>query len=64
MIITAWTENIFWSENAPDRTYKVEVNDFEGTSTPNESRNFDGTTINANTVEVVIFTKNGNNIRF
>ncbi len=67
-------ENIFWSENAPDGTYKVEVNDFEGTSTPNrfyitvstpnESRNFEGTTINGNTVEVVTFTKNGNNIVF
>ncbi|WP_298341278.1 hypothetical protein [uncultured Algibacter sp.] len=67
-------ENIFWLENAPDGSYSVAVNDFEGTTTPNifyvtingsgESRSYEGTTQNGSTAEVVSFTKNGDNLSF
>jgi len=67
-------ENIFWQDNAPNGTYNVKVNDFDGTSSPttfyvtvngpNTSRNFTGTTVGGNTADVVTFTKNGDNISF
>lgn len=67
-------ENIYWTENAPDGTYSVSVNDFdfvpEGTqfyvtvSGPEDSRRFSGTTQSGNTVDVVTFTKNGDRLSF
>lgn len=67
-------ENIFWLENAPDGSYNVKVNDYEVTSTPNtfyitvsgpnQSRTFNGETQNGNTVDVVTFTKSGDNLTF
>lgn len=67
-------ENIFWLDNAPDGEYLVEVNDYDGTfspntyyvtiSGPNDSRRFEGTTQGGNKVRVVAFRKNGNNLSF
>lgn len=67
-------ENIFWLENAPDGNYSVQVNDFDDLGTvntfyitvsgPNQSRNFNGTTQNGSTANVISFTKTGNNISF
>jgi hypothetical protein len=67
-------ENIYWLENAPDGTYKVSVNDYTGTATPNSffvtvnapgmTKTFTGETQNGNTVDVVTIEKSGNNYDF
>lgn len=67
-------ENIFWTDEAPDGAYNVQVNDYTGSSSattfyitvsgPNTSRNFTGTTINGSTADVVTFRKSGNSIQF
>ncbi len=67
-------ENVFWEDEAPDGTYSVSVNDFDGTLNPNEifvtisgpstNRRFTGTTQNGSTFEVTTFTKEGNTISF
>jgi len=67
-------ENIFWTDNAPNGTYNVRVNDYDYTSSPttfyvtvsgpNTSRNFTGTTQSGSTADVVTFRKNGDNISF
>jgi len=68
-------ENIFWTDTAPDGQYSISVNDFEGTSTPNNfiitvtgandfMRTFNGSTINGSTEEVATFIKSGDNIIF
>ena len=67
-------ENIFWLDTAPDGQYTVRVNDFENdgaltnffvtVSAPSTSRNFDGTTQNGSTADVVTFRKNGTQISF
>lgn len=66
-------ENIFWTEDAPDGDYKVEVNDFSGVpqtnfivtvTAPNTTRTFTGSTRNGSTETVVIFTKNGSSLSF
>jgi len=67
-------ENIFWTEDAPDGTYVVQVNDFDGTvgvnnfyvtvSAPGVSRRFTGTTQAGSTTDVVTFTKDGDDINF
>ncbi|MEO0585597.1 MAG: hypothetical protein AAF135_25530, partial [Bacteroidota bacterium] len=66
-------ENIFWSENAPDGTYTVEVDDYDGVpsttfyvtvSGPNTSRSFTGETSFGSKVDVVTFTKRGDRITF
>ncbi len=67
-------ENIFWTEEAPDGEYSVEVDDFDNTSTPNtfyitvsgpnQSRNFSGTIQDGSRVSVVTFRKQGDNLVF
>ena len=67
-------ENIYWLDDAPDGTYNVKVNDYSGTSFqnevyltvsgPNQSRNFTGTTQNGSTIDIVTFTKVGDNLTF
>ena len=67
-------ENIFWLEDAPDGVYNVKVNDYSETSTPNtvyltvsgpnQSQNFNSVTQNGNTVNIVSFTKSGDNLIF
>ena len=67
-------ENIFWLESAPDGQYNVKVDDYEVTDTPNtfyitvngpnQSRSFNGTTIDGNRVDVVSFVKSGDNLSF
>lgn len=67
-------ENIFWLENAPDGEYRVQVNDYDRTTTPNscfvsitapgKSKSFTITTQNGSTAEVVTIRKTGNNYEF
>ena len=65
-------ENIFWTSNALDGAYTVEVHDYNGTPGPNafyvtvsnsgESRSYTGSTRNGRKVLVVRFTKSGNRL--
>lgn len=67
-------ENIFWEADAPNGTYIVEVEDFTGVPTgtdffitinaPGISRQYSGRTQGGNVVNVISFTKNGNNFIF
>ncbi len=67
-------ENIYWTEEAPDGTYVVKVNDYDDTITPttfyvtvsglNSSRSFTGTTVNGSTADVVTFRKSGSSLQF
>lgn len=67
-------ENIFWAEEAPDGSYVVQVHDYDETSTPNNfyitvsgpngSRSFSGRTQDGAKVNVVTFTKSGDNLNF
>ncbi|MEZ0485649.1 YfaP family protein [Fibrella aquatica] len=62
-------ENIFWLDAAPDGSYKVTVEDYDYTSTPNpfvvtvsspgKSKSFSGQTLRGNTVNVVTIQKSG-----
>lgn len=67
-------ENIFWTENAPDGTYKVQVHDYTYTSTPNNyvvtvstpsgGKTYIGQTQNGSKKDVVTLTKRGDNYTF
>jgi hypothetical protein len=67
-------ENIFWLANAPDGSYKVQVNDYRYTTSPNtcyvtvsvpgQSRSYTRTTQNNSTVTVVTITKRGTEYEF
>lgn len=67
-------ENIFWLENAPDGEYKVQVDDYENSSSPNscfvtvtapgKSKSFTVTTQRGSTANVVTIRKTGTNYEF
>lgn len=67
-------ENIFWLSNAPDGAYKVEVNDYERSSSlntcyitvsvPGQSKAYTRTTQGGSTVNVVTITKSGTSYQF
>ena len=67
-------ENIYWLSDAPDGTYKVEVDDYRYTSSPNtcfitvsvpgQSKSYTRTTQASSTVSVVTITKAGSNYTF
>jgi uncharacterized protein YfaP (DUF2135 family) len=67
-------ENIFWLTNTPDGTYSVRVRDYNRTSTPNncyvtintpnKNKTYNVTTQSGRTVDVVTFTKTGENYSF
>ena len=67
-------ENIFWTENAPDGTYKVQVHDYDYTSTPNNyvvtvntptgGKTYLGQTVRGSKNDVVTLTKQGDNYTF
>jgi hypothetical protein len=67
-------ENIFWTENAPDGSYKVQVHDYTYTSTPNNfvvtvntptgGKTYNGQTQAGSKKDVVTFTKQGDNYSF
>lgn len=67
-------ENIFWLSNAPDGDYKILVNDYERSSTPNtcyitvsvpgESKSYTKTTQSGSTVTVVTVKKSGTSYTF
>lgn len=67
-------ENIFWTQNAPDGTYKVQVHDYERSYTPNNfvvtistpsgSRTYTGQTQSGSKKDVVTFTKQGDSYSF
>ncbi|WP_340105622.1 YfaP family protein [Rhodohalobacter sp. 8-1] len=66
-------ENIFWTDDAPDGTYVVEVDHYSGESPtnfivtitgPNQSRSFNGSATSENRVQVASFTKSGSTLSF
>ena len=67
-------ENIFWLSNAPDGVYKVQVNDYNYTTSPNtcyvtinapgKSKSFTITTQNNDVIDVVTITKSGTTYNF
>jgi len=67
-------ENIFWSENAPDGSYTVTVDDYSSSgeattcfvtiTAPGKTKTFNVTTQNGSQPTVVTFTKTGTNYSF
>jgi hypothetical protein len=70
-------ENIFWTDNAPDGVYNIEVDDYTGTTTPNNffvtitapgyrTKTYEGFTRGSNPRRVLVtkVTKSGENFMF
>lgn len=67
-------ENIFWLDDAPDGEYKVQVDDYNSSSTentvyvtitsPGKTKRFTATTINGSTVDITNIIKSGENYNY